>query len=123
MRPPLFDIDQICPEHDLVIHHLGSRDDEARVVLAHSRNPGHAAYVLDLRRTRSLLVWKITECPVLICQREVGSFGWWLKDPANHRQIKIMSKSDVRCSVMEAIAGEVFFRPANLKGNDTNYPG
>lgn len=115
------DIEEICHSRDVVIHHIGARDDNLRIILSLSDDPA-PFYVIDLDSVRSYFHSPGDAAPVVINTGEVGSFGWWLEKGGKYCQVEVSPKSGTGCKVI-AIAKRVQYRTCSEDGLDQNFPG
>ena len=115
------DIQALSQSQDICIHHVGSRDAVARVLLGRA-GEGDPAWSIDLDDTRSLYHVPTNGTAAVVRIGPVGSFGWWLSAKERYRQLEIRRK-DTGDAILLAIAGSVACRECNGDAQDLNYPG
>ena len=117
----LVDLEGVSHNCNIVIHHVGARDDNLRIVLS-LQGESTPRYVIDLIGVRSHIHLPGKPVPVLVGTGEVGSFGWWLEDHGNYRQLQVSPKDGTGHRVI-AIARQISYRPCDDDDLDANFPG
>ncbi len=116
------DIEAICADQEVVIHHVGMRDGNLRIILSVSGDD-HPSFVVKCDVCRSYYQAALEPQAVLVRCIHVGSFGWWLVPYLDdYTQIEVRHKNDRRV-VITAVARNVCYRRCDSKAVDMNYPG
>ncbi len=120
------DLEAVSRSSDLVVKHIGYRDDELRIVFKEAES-GKPVYTIEMHGICKYGDSGVIKAGVVVvnCRPELGSFGWDIPsaDRPRYRELHLTSKTDVTRNYVRAIVEQVVFRPVDRADVDINFPG